>query len=991
MQPRQLLSPSVRAAYFGPPTDAAGIVRHYTFTPEDLALIGQRRRDPNRLGFAVLLAYLRFPGRVLGPDDEPPADMLVYLGGQLGISADALALYAQREETRREHLAELQAYLGVRPFGREDYRSTAEVALEEATGTDRGDALVAAMIDHLRRQRVLLPAPAVLERIGLAARARARRQAHQALIAGLDPDCRARLERLLAVDVLRWRTPFSWIRNWPEAPAQKNLDGLVERLQAVRVLGIEPDREQRIHRARYAAIARETAILDAQHVSRFDEPRRLATLVVFAREMEALLTDAALAMFDKLVGSIFRKADTQHKEGVVHRAQALVTTTRALLVMAKAMVAARQTGADPLAAVEQSVGWDRLATVVAEAEGTTDGAREDNLAEVVGAYPAVRRMAMALLPAFTFRSWKAGDPLLDALGGLEAMHAAGRRSLPGTVATGFVPPVWRQLVGSGFSLDRRAYEVAVMVHLRDRLRAGDVWVEGSRAFRAFEAFLLPADAFATRRREGALGLAVPDTFHDWRGERVATLERRLREVDDLAARDELPGATMANERLSISPIRRDPSQAADELARRLYGMLPRLRITDLLTEVQGWTGFAERFVHLRTGTPPADLVALMSALLADATNLGLARMARSSGSLSHARLLWTAEWHIRDETYTAGLATLVEAIHAEPLSALWGDGDTSSSDGQFFRAGGPGEAGAERNAHYGSEPGVKFYTHLSGRFGPYHTKVIAATASEAPYVLDGLLHHETSLAIREHYTDTGGVADYVFGMCHLLGFRFAPRIRALADRKLIVAGRGTGYAALAPLVGGVANLRLIEENWDEVLRLAASIRAGTVAPSVLLRKLAAYPRQNALAKALQEIGRIERTLFTLDWLTDPALRARSNAGLNQGEARNALARTLFFHRHGEIRDRTFEHQRYRASGLNLAVAAVILWNSVYLRRAVEQLRADGEEVPDRLLAHIAPLGWEHISFNGDYIWPAEPPRDQFRPLRNPRSPFLDGP
>lgn len=991
MKPRQLLSPSVRAAFFDPPTDAAGIVRHYTFSPEDLALIGQRRRDPNRLGFAVLLAYLRFPGRAISPEDALPADMLAYLGGQLGIGADAFPLYAQREETRREHLGELQAYLGVRPFGREDYRATAQAALEEATGTDRGDALVAAMIDHLREHGILLPAPAVLERIGLAARARARQQAYQALVAGLDPERRAGLEQLLAVDVLRWRTPFSWIRNWPEAPAQKNLDGLVERLQAVRALGLEPDREQRIHRARYAAIARETAILDAQHVSRFDEQRRLATLVVFAREMEALLTDAAIAMFDKLVGGVFRKADNRHKENVVQRAQALVATTRTLLAMAKTMVAARQAGADPVAAVEQSLGWERLATLVTEADGTMDGAREDNLSEVLEACPAVRRMAMALLSTFTFRSWKASDPLLEALAALQAMYAAGRRSLPGTVSTAFLSPVWRQLVGSGASLDRRAYEVAVMVHLRDRLRAGDVWVEGSRAFRAFETYLLPADAFASLRREGNLRLSVPDTFHDWRGERLAALQHRLREVDDQAARGELPGAIIADERLSISPIRRDHSQAADELARRLYGMLPRLRITDLLTEVQGWTGFAERFGHLRTGEAPADILVLLSAVLADATNLGLSRMARSSGGLSHARLLWTAEWHIRDETYAAGLASLVEAIHAEPLSALWGEGDTSSSDGQFFRAGGHGQAGAERNAHYGSEPGVKFYTHLSDRFGPYHTKVIAATASEAPYVLDGLLHHETSLAIREHYTDTGGVADYVFGLCHLLGFRFAPRIRALTDRKLTVADRGTRYAMLEPLVGGVVNVRLIEENWDEVLRMAASVRAGTVSPSVLLRKLAAYPRQNALAKALREIGRLERTLFTLDWITDPALRGRSNAGLNKGEARNALSRALFFHRHGEIRDRTFENQRYRASGLNLAVAAVILWNTVYLRRAVDALRAQGEEVPDSQLARIAPLGWEHISFSGDYIWPAEPLRDQFRPLRSPRSPFLDGP
>jgi hypothetical protein len=149
-----------------------------------------------------------------------------------------------------------------------------------------------------------------------------------------------------------------------------------------------------------------------------------------------------------------------------------------------------------------------------------------------------------------------------------------------------------------------------------------------------------------------------------------------------------------------------------------------------------------------------------------------------------------------------------------------------------------------------------------------------------------------------------------------------------------------------------------------------------------------YPRQNALARALREIGCLERTLFILDWISDPALRRRSNAGLNKGEARNALARALFFHRHGEIRDRTFENQRYRASGLNLTIAAITLWNTVYLSRAVAELRAQGEILPDTLLAHIGPLGWEHISFNGDYVWPSEPFKDGFRPLRN-RSEFLD--
>src|SRR5271166_347509 len=99
--------------------------------------------------------------------------------------------------------------------------------------------------------------------------------------------------------------------------------------------------------------------------------------------------------------------------------------------------------------------------------------------------------------------------------------------------------------------------------------------------------------------------------------------------------------------------------------------------------------------RLRTGAPPDDVRALMTAVLADATNLGLTRMARSAGAFSHSRLLWVAEWHVRDETYQSALACLVDAIHAQPFTRIWGDGDTSSSDGQFFRAGGHGEARAK--------------------------------------------------------------------------------------------------------------------------------------------------------------------------------------------------------------------------------------------------------------------------------------------------------
>ncbi len=133
---------------------------------------------------------------------------------------------------------------------------------------------------------------------------------------------------------------------------------------------------------------------------------------------------------------------------------------------------------------------------------------------------------------------------------------------------------------------------------------------------------------------------------------------------------------------------------------------------------------------------------------------------------------------------------------------------------------------------------------------------------------------------------------------------------------------------MSGLIGGTINLKQISSQWEEVLRLTSSIRQGTVTASLILSKLGNYPRQNGLALALRELGRIERTLFLLEWLQNPALRRRVNAGLNKGEAKNALARAIFFNRWGELRDRNFENQRYRASGLNLAVAAIVAWNTV---------------------------------------------------------------
>lgn len=289
---------------------------------------------------------------------------------------------------------------------------------------------------------------------------------------------------------------------------------------------------------------------------------------------------------------------------------------------------------------------------------------------------------------------------------------------------------------------------------------------------------------------------------------------------------------------------------------------------------------------------------------------------------------------------------------------------------------------ADANPHYGTGKGATIYRFISDQFSSFYTKVINTNARDAVHVIDGLLHHETDLSIEEHYTDTAGYTDQVFGLTHLLGFRFAPRLRDLADSKLYTIGKPTDFPKIEKLLRGQINTKIIRENYDDVLRLAHSIREGTVSASLIMGKLGSYSRQNRLATALREMGRIEKTIFILDYVSSEALRRKIHRGLNKGEAMNALARAIFFGKHGELRERALRDQLQRASALNILINAISVWNTVYLSKATEHKKEVGDLQKD-LLNHISPLGWEHINFLGEYTFNMVQPmnQDELRPLR----------
>ncbi|MDX9718706.1 MAG: Tn3 family transposase [Thauera sp.] len=983
MPRRSILSATERASLLALPESQDDLIRYYTFDESDLALVRQRRGDANRIGFAVQLALLRYPGYALGSDMQLSGPIIEWIARQVRADASAWARYGERDETRREHLQELRAYLGLAAFGLSDFRHLAQTLTDLAMQTDKGLLLAEHALETLRQRRVILPALTVVERACAEAITRANRRIYRALIEPLHDHHRRRLDDLLRLRPDSNLTGLMWLRQSPLKPNSRRMLDHIERLKTFQALGLPEGIGRNVHQNRLLKLAREGAQMSPADLAKFESERRCATLVAVVLEGMATVTDEIIDLHDRILVKLFSTAKNKHQQQFQSQGKAINDKVRLYSRIGRALLEAKQAGADPYAAIETVIPWDDFERSVSEADHLAQPESFDHLHLVCEQFSTLRRYTPEFLDVLKLRAAPATQAVLDAIEVVRGMNADSARKVPADAPTAFIKPRWKPLVMTDAGIDRRFYEICALAELKNALRSGDIWVQGSRQFKDFEDYLLPADQFGALKQANELSIAVSTDCDRYLHDRLTLLEQQLATVNRLALANELPDAIITESGLRITPLDSAVPAAAQALIDQAGMLLPRVKITELLMDVDDWTGFTRHFVHLKDSEPAKDKTLLLSAILADAINLGLTKMAESCPGTTYAKLSWLQAWHVRDETYSAALAELVNVQFRHAFAEHWGDGTTSSSDGQRFKVGGKAESTGHVNPKYGSEPGRLFYTHISDQYAPFHTKVVNVGVRDSTYVLDGLLYHESDLRIEEHYTDTAGFTDHVFALMHLLGFRFAPRIRDLKDTKLYIVKNGEDYPALRTMIGGTLNIKHVRAHWDEILRLASSIKQGTVTASLMLRKLGSYPRQNGLAVALRELGRIERTLFILDWLQNVELRRRVHAGLNKGEARNALARAVFFNRLGEIRDRSFEQQRYRASGLNLVTAAIVLWNTVYLERSTQALRDAGNGIDNGLLQYLSPLGWEHINLTGDYVWRQSRKVEdgQFRPLR----------
>ena len=980
---RELLTPEQRQSFMQIPEDEWILGTHFTFSKRDLEIVNKRRREENRLGFAIQLAVLRYPGWPYTHIKSIPDSVIQYISKQIGASPSSLGHYPQRENTLWDHLKEIRSEYDFVTFTLSEYRMTFKYLHQLAL--ENGDAihLLHECIDFLRKNKIILPAFTTLERIVWEARVMAEKKLFNTVSKSLTNEQKEKLEEIITSQHPSEsnKTILGWLKEPPGHPSPETFLKVIERLEYIRGMELETVQISHLHRNRLLQLYRLGSRYEPYAFRDFQENKRYSILIVYLLQLTQELTYKAFEIHDRQILSLLSKGRKAQEEIQKQNGKKLNEKVIHFTNIGQALIKAKEEKLDVFKVLESVIEWNTFVSAVEEAQELARPADYDYLDLLQKRFYSLRKYTPMLLRVLEFHSTKANEPLLQAVEIIRGMNESGKRKVPDNSPVDFISKRWKKHLyeDDGTTINRHYYEMAVLTELREHVRAGDVSIVGSRQYRDFEEYLYSEDTW--NQSKGNTRLSVSLSFDDYITERTSSLNERLKWLT--ANSNKLDGVSLEKGKLSLARLEKDVPEEAKKFSASLYQMLPRIKLTDLLMDVAHITGFHEQFTHASNNRKPdkEETIIIMAALLGMGMNIGLSKMAEATPGLTYKQLANVSQWRMYEDAMNKAQAILVNFHYKLQLSSYWGDGTTSSSDGMRMQLG-VSSLHADANPHYGTGKGATIYRFTSDQFSSYYTKIIHTNSRDAIHVLDGLLHHETDLNIEEHYTDTAGYTDQIFGLTHLLGFKFAPRIRDLSDSKLFTIDKASEYPKLEAILRGQINTKVIKENYEDVLRLAHSIREGTVSASLIMGKLGSYSRQNSLATALREMGRIEKTIFILNYISDESLRRKIQRGLNKGEAMNGLARAIFFGKQGELRERTIQHQLQRASALNIIINAISIWNTLHLTKAVEYQKQAGI-FNEELLHHMSPLGWEHINLLGEYHFNSDKmvSLDSLRPLK----------
>jgi TnpA family transposase len=946
------------------------VLRHFTSSPRYESFLKESHNPVHRVALFYHAAYLETFFRT--PPFRPIPDYLVRHIAQILEDQVPLPLpYPDSLRTFDYHAERVRGALGWTRFTPKARKMFDRFLKEEAERSDDPRYLRECLERSLLEAKIVFPAPYLLKRMV----GRAKRHAQDRLARRIGQSL-SELQ-IRAIDGMRktrsetGRSQLQWLKDHVGVPSPKALHDVLDRIEFIRSFDLPPLLFEKIHPDMRKRMAKTVEAYTVDSLwDDFPDLRRRSLVAVYLHERLRALTDLAVEIFDGIARAMERRSESDLAEDL--RARGPAINEKLIMFKTMAQIVVDLGVPDPAVrpAIFEQIPRDHLLAALRELEELVRPVDYNIFDYLESRYSYLRTFFPRFLKLIGFDGLPSAKSLLEAIRILKYWNAEGVRKPPAEAPLEFVPEKWRPYVLPGDGrIDRHYYELCVVSELHRTLLATEVWAVGGRRYGNIEDLLISPARWAQVRDECYEELGLPRDPKAWLSKVLPALEDQIKRT--VARLPENRYALVEEDRVRLSPFEAEVLPEGVQLVKeRIKAGWPQVRIQDLLAEVSSWVALPECFQTLRgyQKTGPAFERGLFAALIAKGCNIGTSRMASLAPEVPERTLRTIDQNYFSEDTLKTAFERLLRGQRNLPISSWLGEETVSMSDGMRLAS----RVGTVRSAllPHAFAPGVRaitYYWHVSHQ-GPAYAAQVIGHDRDAAYVLDEIFHIQSELPIHEHFTDTHGTTEITFALSYLFGIEFCPRIKLVHLQDLYLP---PGYKVEGPFrrhFEREIDWDVIEKYWDDVVRILASIRRGNASAVVLCLRLSSYARQNVLYRALREVGRIYKTRFIMRYYDEVEFRRRINAGLNRMEFFNALARHLFYARRGENWERDMDQQLHRASALLIMANACVLWNSVQLSRAVQELRAAGIHFHPEDFHHVSPYAFEHIIPYGQYFF-----------------------
>ena len=934
------------------------IDQFFSLTPGELATVKTRRTPELQLGLALHIGFLRMSGRVLNGTDAIPRRLLEYLGKQLEIRPPRVtslrALYPRKQTLHEhQHLAVEQLRFG--PFIERVERHLVAYLKQTRGAATAPDELVANARQWIHEHRYLMPSERQLLDCARAVLSDEEQQLAQTLRKRVTATRRKSWTAALAQPhpAINGISRLDWLKQSPRTRRGQGLSAAFERIHFLQDLGAD----------RIDLPAMPVALVKsyAARVSRLKLTR-------FNR-LRAVTRDIGLACFLQL--TLWRTCDEAIEAWLMRVAEVRRLALSRSATTADAQWQQRYLGllsrVQGIADADEATAHKRLVALIAGEREILGQTRAEQARLALLEMHAQVRSLLRLFVALPIQFRESGDWLAVAVPLLQDAYARQRTSLPESVSLEFLPRFWRRAL-SPASEKRRFHvlEAATVLQLQRALRSGSAFVPTSLLFRERETLMIPRETWESRRNTHLRQLSPSHALSDAVGTIVPAVEKGLQE---LVSAVRLGKVLIARDGIRLDAI--DPPVElvpdAEERVRRAFAEhVGPVELPGLMMEIDSQVRFSTTLLR-RPPKNTMELKAIYGAVLAHGIGLDRTQVLRMIPEVADAQVRLAMALIEEEDRLAEANHAVVQFMRRHPIVGLWGETGLASSDMMSVEA-------SRRlwNARIDPRTGsyaIGTYTHVLDQWGIAYDQPIILNRRQAGAAIEGVLMQRL-MPISRLAVDTHGYTDVAMGLARLLGFDLCPRLAMLRERKLYVPSRLYVPKALRPVTVEIP-LRTLRAQWDELLRLAASIREGWCSATQALGRFGSDAQGDPLYQAAATFGRLVRTQYLCRYFADSEFRGAIRRVLNHGESVHQLQRTIHPFAIGPKRARSRDEQRAISGSLALLSNLVMAWNTHKLQAIADLPAYRKASIALADIAAVGPVATSHINFRGVLHFPLD--------------------